>query len=138
MPKAGCPWAVESAVLRQQQGCPSPKPDRGPKLPRGSVLTMLTPNTEPCLEGFEDVRADAGVLQEDPGLINKECLEQVRSLRVTNDGIGAVKDVKEQRFEDLGVLVHALEIEALEPGEGDGVLRVVEQEPELAALSPPI
>src|SRR6266852_5573606 len=47
-----------------------------------------------------------------------------------------MQDVEEERFEEFRVLTHALEVEALKPGERNGVLGVVEEESELAASGP--
>ena len=90
----------------------------------------------PCFEGFDDISLNAGVLQKYPGFIDEERFENRGNLAVGDDGIGAMQDVEEQRFKKLRVLAHALEVEALEAGEGNGVLGVVEEESELAAASP--
>src|SRR5271163_4984076 len=47
-----------------------------------------------------------------------------------------MQDVEEQRFQKFRILTHALEVEALKPGERNGVLGVVEEESELAASGP--
>src|SRR5437016_3605783 len=47
-----------------------------------------------------------------------------------------MQNVEEQGFEKFGVLTHPLKVEALEPGKGNRVLRVVEEETELAGLRP--
>src|SRR6267378_3099996 len=47
-----------------------------------------------------------------------------------------MKDVEEQRLQNVGVLAHRLKIEALEFRERDRVFRVVEQKPELPSTGP--
>src|ERR1700724_30611 len=47
-----------------------------------------------------------------------------------------MQDVEQQWFEELRILAHALEVEALETGKRDRVLGVIEEESELAAPSP--
>src|SRR5208283_4912735 len=90
----------------------------------------------PGLEGLDDVPLNAGVLQKHPRLVNEEGFENGRNLTVGDDGIGAVQNVEEQRFQEFRVLAHALEIEALEAGERNRVLGVVEKKPELPPASP--
>src|SRR6202011_518828 len=83
----------------------------------------------PGLEGFNDVRTDARVLQENPGLINEEGLEHVTDLWIADDRIGSMQNVEEQWLQHLRVFPHSLKIEALETRETDVVLRVVKEEP---------
>ena len=90
----------------------------------------------PGLKGLNDVVLHGGVAEEYPRFVNEECLEHVGELPVRDDLVGPVQDVKEQRFHNLRVLAHALEVEALEPGKSQGVLGVVEEEPELPAFGP--
>src|SRR5260370_1065971 len=87
-------------------------------------------------EGFDDVSLNAGVLQKYPGFIDEERFENRGNLTVGDDAIGTMQDVEEQRFQKLRVLAHALEIEALEAGERNRVLYVVEEESELSATGP--
>src|SRR5271168_106583 len=47
-----------------------------------------------------------------------------------------MQDVEQQGFQKLRVLAHALEVEALKTRKRNGVLRVVEEESELAAARP--
>src|SRR5260370_18839744 len=87
-------------------------------------------------EGFDDVSLNAGALQKYPGFIDEERFENRGNLAVGDDGIDAMQDIEEQRFQKLRVLAHALEVEALEPGERNRVLFGVEEESELAATGP--
>ncbi len=79
---------------------------------------------------------DDGIPQKHPGFIDKEGLEGRGNVTVGDDVVGAVQNVEEQRFEELGIPVHLLEVETLEAGEGDGVLGIVEEKSELAAARP--
>src|SRR5258708_6762485 len=90
----------------------------------------------PRFEGFDDVSLNVGVLQKYPGFIDEERFENRANLAVGEDGIGAMQDVEEQRFQKLRVLAHALEVEALEAGERNRVLGVVEEKSELSATGP--
>src|SRR6266404_4861043 len=90
----------------------------------------------PGFECLDDVSLDGRVLQKYPRLVDEERLEKGGSLTVGYNRIGAMQDVEEQRFEKFRVLAHALEVEALEAGERNRVLCVVEEESELAATGP--
>src|SRR5882762_1497699 len=90
----------------------------------------------PCLEGLKDVPLNAGVLQKYPRFVDEEGFENRRNLAVRDDGIGAMQEVEEQRLQELRVLTHTLEVEALKAGKRNCVLGVVEKESELAAASP--
>src|ERR1700739_292276 len=90
----------------------------------------------PGLEGLGYILLDAGIPQENPGLVDEERFERRGDLPVGNDIVGSVQDVKQERFKEFRIPAHLLEIETLEAGEGDGVLRVVEEESELAAAQP--
>src|SRR5260370_38571225 len=57
-------------------------------------------------------------------------------LRITNDRVGAMQNIKKQGFEHLRVFPHPLKVETLETREADSVLRVVKKESELPALFP--
>src|SRR5258708_33962166 len=57
-------------------------------------------------------------------------------LRITNDRVGAMQNIKKQGFEHLRVFPHPLKVETLETREGDSVLSVVKKESELPALFP--
>src|SRR6516165_1370645 len=47
-----------------------------------------------------------------------------------------MEDIKQQGFENLGILIHALEVERLELGQGEIVLDVIEQGGVLPSLNP--
>src|SRR4051812_2756190 len=47
-----------------------------------------------------------------------------------------MQDVKEERFEEFRVAAHLLEVEALKPRKGNGVVRIVEEKTELPAAHP--
>src|SRR5256884_5444317 len=68
----------------------------------------------PGLERLHNVSLNARILQEDPGLVDEESLERRADLAVGDDRVGAMQDVEKQRFEKLGILAQALEVEALE------------------------
>src|SRR5260370_27444465 len=87
-------------------------------------------------EGFDDVSLNAGVLQKYPGFIDEERFENRGNLAVGDDGIGAMQDVEEQRFQKLRVLAHPLEVEALKAGKRDRVLGIVEEKTELTTARP--
>src|SRR5580704_5702541 len=70
----------------------------------------------PGLKGLDDIALNAGILQKHPSLIDKEGLEDLRDGPVANDGVGAVQDVEQQRFQKFGNLARALKVETLEPG----------------------
>src|SRR6266849_159372 len=57
-------------------------------------------------------------------------------LRITNDRVGAMQNIKKQGFEHLRVFPHPLKVETLETREADSVLSVVKKESELPALFP--
>src|SRR6516225_3583489 len=90
----------------------------------------------PRLKSLDHIFLNARRLQENPRLINEESLERRADLTVRDDGIRAVQNVKEQRFQKLGILAHSLEVETLESGKRNGVHRVVKEETELARLRP--
>ena len=90
----------------------------------------------PGLEGLDDVVPDRGVLEEAPRLVHDEDLKGRRDCRVVDDVIGPVEDVEEKGLDDLGVLIHTLEIEALEAAKAQSVLGVVEYRLVLPALDP--
>src|ERR1700687_5135105 len=90
----------------------------------------------PGLQRLDDVSLNTWILEEDPGLIDEKGLECRADLPVSDDGVCAVQNVEEQRFEKFGVLTHALEVETLELRKGNRVFRVVEEKTKLAALCP--
>src|ERR1700730_1515692 len=90
----------------------------------------------PRLECLDDVPLNAGILQKHPCLIYEKCLEYGTDLPVANDGVRAMQDVEQERFENFGVLAHFLEVETLETGKGNRVFRIVEEKFELAATRP--
>src|SRR5579862_53435 len=90
----------------------------------------------PGFKGLDDISLDAWVLEKHPRLVNEERLESGSDLLVGDDGICPVENVEEQRFQNLGILAHLLEVEALEPRERNRVFGVIEEKSELAALRP--
>src|SRR5579864_9529925 len=90
----------------------------------------------PRLERLDDVPLNARILQKHPCLIYEKCLEYGTDLPVANDGVRAMQDVEQERFENFGVLAHFLEIETLETRKGNRVFRIVEEKSELAAACP--
>ena len=66
----------------------------------------------------------------------KKALKTEEICRSRDDGVRAMQDVEEQRFEKFRVLAHLLEVETLEAGERNRVFGVVEEETELAASRP--
>ena len=90
----------------------------------------------PRLEGFGDVALNAGVAEEHPGFIDEKCLEGGRDVAIGNHIVGAMQDVEQERFEQLRIAAHLLEVETLEAGKGDGVLGIVEEKSELSAAHP--
>src|ERR1700733_11564941 len=90
----------------------------------------------PRLERFDDIALNARVLQEYPGFVDKESLEQRGDLASPDHGVRAVQDVEQQRFEKFGVLAHFLEVKALKARKGNVVFRVIKKEPELPSTGP--
>ena len=90
----------------------------------------------PGLEGLDHVPLNGRVLQKHPRFVDEEGFENGGNLPVRDDGVGAMQDVEEQRFQKFRVLAHALEVEALKAGERNRVFGVVEEESELAAAGP--
>src|SRR5580658_7016442 len=90
----------------------------------------------PRLERLDDVPLNARILQKYPCLIYEKRLEYGADLPVTNDGVRAMQDVEQERFEKFWVLAHFLKVETLETGKGNRVVRIVEEESELAAACP--
>src|ERR1700719_3421382 len=82
----------------------------------------------PGLERLDDVPLNARILQKHPCLIYEKRLEYGTNLPVANDGVRAVQDVEQERFEKFGVLAHFLEVETLETRKGNRVLRIVKKE----------
>src|SRR6202050_127554 len=90
----------------------------------------------PGLERLDDVPLNARILQKHPCLIYKKRLEDGTDFPVANDGVRAMQDIEQERFENCGVLAHLLKVETLETGKGNRVFRIVEEESELAAACP--
>src|ERR1700680_2774444 len=90
----------------------------------------------PCFERLDDVTLNAWILQKYPCLVYEKRLEYGTDLPVANDGVRAMQDIEQERFENFGVLAHFLEVETLETREGNRVFRIVEEESELAAACP--
>src|ERR1700691_3718369 len=90
----------------------------------------------PRLERLDDVPLNARILPKHPCLIYKKRLEYGTDLPVANDGVRAMQDVEQERFENFGVLAHFLEVETLETRKGNRVFRIVEEKSELAAACP--
>src|SRR5208282_393561 len=78
------------------------------------------------------------VLDEEPRFVEQEDLEGGEFLRVGNFIRRAVQNVKQQRFQDLGCIVPAVEVEGLKVGERQRVLGVVEEEAVLPAACPAV
>ena len=91
----------------------------------------------PCLEAFHDVGLHGGVAEKQPGFVEQEELQRLRRRAPVDMGVSAVQDVEEQRFEDLRILLHSLEIEGVEVGTGQRVLGIVEERRVLPAIHPP-
>src|SRR5258708_14303284 len=79
---------------------------------------------------------NARVSQKRPCLVNEKCFEDGCDCLIRDDSVGVMKDVEEQRLENVGVLAHRLKVKTLEFGERDRVLHVVEQKPELPSTGP--
>src|ERR1700676_219502 len=90
----------------------------------------------PRLECLDDVPLNARILQKHPCLIYEKRLEYGTDFPVANDGVRAMQDVEQERFEKFGVLAHFLEVETLETRKGNRVLRIVEKESELTSACP--
>src|SRR5208337_2586536 len=71
-----------------------------------------------------------------PRLVEQEDLEGSEFLRVGNFIRRAVQNVKQQRFQDLGCIVPAVDVEGLKAGERQSVFSVVEEEAVLTAACP--
>src|ERR1700730_17188168 len=96
---------------------------------RGVVLA-------PGLKRFDDIFLDAGILEKYPSFIDEEGFENLRNLFVADNRARAVQDIEEQGLQNLRVLAHVLEIEALKSGKGDGVCWIIEKKSELSAADP--
>ena len=90
----------------------------------------------PGLEGFDDRALDAGIAEKRPRFINEERFENMRDLAIGDCVVGPVENVKEQRLQNLRVLLHPLKIETLKARKTHSVFRVVEKEPKLSACRP--
>src|SRR6266849_5349375 len=90
----------------------------------------------PGLLCLHHVVADRLVLDEEPRLVEQEDLEGGEFLRVGNFIRRAVQNVKQQRFQDLGCIVPAVEVAGLKARERQRVLGVVEEEAVLATACP--
>ena len=90
----------------------------------------------PGLEGLDDIPLNTGVLQKHPRFVDEEGFENGADLPIRDDGIGAMQDVEQQRFQKFRILAHALEVKALKSRERNRVLGVVEKKSELASASP--
>src|SRR3984893_2748776 len=90
----------------------------------------------PRLEGLDDVPLNARILQKHPCLVYEKRLEYGTDLPVANDGVRAMQNVEQERFENFGVLANFLEVETLETREGNRIFRIVEKQSELAAACP--
>src|ERR1700730_396103 len=96
---------------------------------RGVVLA-------PGLKRFDDIFLDAGILEKYPSFIDEEGFEDLRNLFVADNRARAVQDIEEQRLQNIRVLAHLLEIEALKGGKRDGVFWIIEKKSELSAAGP--
>src|SRR5271157_723811 len=90
----------------------------------------------PGLLRLHHVVANRLVLDEEPRFVEQEDLEGGEFLRVGNFIRRAVQNVKQQRFQDLGCIVPAVEVEGLKVGERQSVFSVVEEEAVLTAACP--
>src|SRR5260370_163709 len=79
---------------------------------------------------------NARVAQKHPCLVDEKCLEDSCDCLIRDDSVGPMKDVEEQRLQNVGVLAHRLKVEALKFRERDRVFRVIEQKPELPSTGP--
>src|ERR1700756_324641 len=68
----------------------------------------------PGLQGFGDVLLDARIPKKYPRLVDKESLERGGEVAIGNDFIRAVQNVEQERFKQLRIPAHLLEVEALE------------------------
>lgn len=90
----------------------------------------------PSFQGLAEVVADGFVIEEAPGLVHDENFERGCFGRVVDGAVGSMKYVEKQWFEDDWVFVEAFEVEALEVGEGEGVVDVIEEVAVLSAFNP--
>ncbi len=90
----------------------------------------------PGLLRFDDVVADGGVLDEQPRLVQKKRLEGGEPFGVDDLVRGAVKNVKQQRFEHVGSAGESFEVERLKGLEGKRVRDVIKYISVLAVLGP--
>src|SRR5580700_1926755 len=90
----------------------------------------------PGLQGLDHIALDAGILEKHPGFVDEKSFENRASLAIRDNGIRAMQDVEEQRFQEFRIPAHALEVEGLEARKRNGVFGVVEQKPELPAAGP--
>src|SRR5438128_6565373 len=72
----------------------------------------------PGFQRFQDVKADDGIPEKTPSLIDEEGFKGRGIGRVLNGSAGTVQDVEKKRLQEFRDLFHALEIKGLEPREG--------------------
>ena len=77
-----------------------------------------------------------GSREKPPRLVEHEHLQRARQRRIRDHRRRPVEQVKEQRLEDLGHAVEALEIDVLKRRQGHRVLDVIEEAGILPALHP--
>src|ERR1700685_2395403 len=90
----------------------------------------------PRLERLDDVPLNARILQKHPCLVYEKCLEYGTDLPVANDGVRAMQDVEQERFENFRVLAHFLKVETLKTRKENLFVRIVEKKPKRAAACP--
>src|SRR5947209_7320316 len=98
----------------------------------------------PGFQRFGHVVADYGVPQKAPGFVDDEDLQGSRPAKaghyfwsgIVDCGVGAVEEIEQQGFEELGIGVQALEVDVLEARQREGVFDVVEDTRIGAALHP--
>src|ERR1035441_145793 len=96
---------------------------------RGIVLA-------PCLLRLHDVVADGLVLDEQPRLVKQERLERCQFRGVGNLIARPVKDVEQKWLQHLRRISPSGEVESLEAGKTERVLRVVKEKPVLTVFRP--
>ena len=98
---------------------------------RGIVLA-------PGLLGLDNVVANRFVADEQPRFIDQECFEGAELGGIGDFVARPVQDVEQQRFQNLGRISPAGEIEGLETAEGQRVFGIIEEESVLPLPGPAV
>ena len=92
----------------------------------------------PGLLRLHDVLSDGFITDKEPCFIHQEDFEGRELSRIGDFVAGAMQDIEQERFQNIGCITPTLKVKSFKAAEGERVLDVVENEAVLAGFGPAV